>query len=443
MPVERVPDTPLTYYLISFDKNGRERDDDPDGGRFSRRALADLAAQPVTDVFFISHGWKGDLPAAREQYNRWIAAMLSCPGDIAAIRALRPAFRPMVIGLHWPSLPFGDEEFGGGATSFDSGASPTLDNLIDTYADRIADTPAARAALRTIFESAVADSDPATLPPQVADAYRTLNREAGLGSDGEGAAPGADREPFDPETAYQNARGSAEDDPVSFGGFSLSGLLAPLQQLSFWQMKDRARTFGESGGHALLKEIQTAAPTARVHLMGHSFGCVVMSATTAGPGTHGTLPRPVDTLFLVQGALSLWSYCSRIDAAGGIPGYFRAIVAGHKVQGVTAVTTSSFDSAVGRFYPLGAGVAKQVAFAPGELPKYGGLGTFGVQGPETDATSVDMLAVTDHYGFTPGQTYNVNADEYIRNGGGASGAHSDIAHPEVAHAYWEAIIARG
>ena len=32
--------------------------------------------------------------------------------------------------------------------------------------------------------------------------------------------------------------------------------------------------------------------------------------------------------------------------------------------------------------------------------------------------------------------------EYIRNGGGASGAHSDIAHPEVAHAYWEAIIAR-
>ena len=29
------------------------------------------------------------------------------------------AFRPLLIGLHWPSLPFGDEELsGGGAASF-------------------------------------------------------------------------------------------------------------------------------------------------------------------------------------------------------------------------------------------------------------------------------------------------------------------------------------
>ena len=29
----------------------------------------------------------------------------------------------------------------------------------------------------------------------------------------------------------------------------------------------------------------------------------------------------------------------------------------------------------------------------------------------------------------------------IKNGGGASGAHSDIAHPEVAHAFWSAVLA--
>ena len=57
---------------------------------------------------------------------------------------------------------------------------PTLDALIDAYAERIADTPAARAALRTIFEAAVVDSDPPALPPAVADAYRTLNRESGI-----------------------------------------------------------------------------------------------------------------------------------------------------------------------------------------------------------------------------------------------------------------------
>src|SRR5438128_11656859 len=122
MPLERVPNTPLTYYLISFDKKGRERTDDPDGGVLSRRMLTDLATQPATDVFFMTHGWKGDLAAARDQYNRWIPAMLACPDDIARVRAIRPTFRPVLIGLHWPSLPFGDEEFGGGAASFDQDA---------------------------------------------------------------------------------------------------------------------------------------------------------------------------------------------------------------------------------------------------------------------------------------------------------------------------------
>ena len=127
MSLEQVPGTSVAYYLIAFDKNGRERTDDPDSGTFSERVLADLAAQPATDVFLVSHGWKGDMKAAREQYNRWISAMLTCPDDIARMRALRPGFRPMLIGLHWPSLPFGDEEFGGGAAAFDPSAIPTLD----------------------------------------------------------------------------------------------------------------------------------------------------------------------------------------------------------------------------------------------------------------------------------------------------------------------------
>ena len=260
---------------------------------------------------------------------------------------------------------------------------------------------------------------------------------------GEGAAPGADREPFDPDAAYENGRASAGDDPVSFGGFSLSGLLSPLQQLSFWQMKDRAKKFGEKGGHELLRTIQTTAPNVRVHLMGHSFGCIVMAAVTAGPGGAGTLPRAVDTLFLVQGALSLWSFSSKIEVAGGVPGYFKSIIAGKKVAGVMLATTSEFDAAVGRFYPLGAGIARQVAFAPGELPKYGGVGTYGMQGPGTNAAGLDMLPLAQSYGFHAGQTYNINSNDVIRNGSGASGAHSDIDHPEVAHAFWEAIVARG
>ena len=443
MPIERVPDTSLTYYLIAFDKKGRERGDDPDGGTLSRRALSDIAAQPPTDVFLISHGWKGDVPAAREQCNNWIRAMTMCPADLARMRAARPEFRPLLIGLHWPSLPFGDEDYGAGSAAFDMRAVPRIEELIERYAERIADTPAARAALHEIFQSALDDDEPAQLPEKVADAYRTLNREAGLTNGGEGAAPGADRESFDPETAYQNARASAGEDPVSFGQFRLSGLLAPLQQFSFWKIKERARVFGESGGYDLLGGIQNSAPKARVHLMGHSFGCIVVSAATAGPGARGSLPRPVDTLFLVQGALSFWSYSSKIAEAGGIPGYFHPILAGRMVAGAMLATTSEHDTAVGRFYPLGAGVKHQVAFVPGQLPKYGGLGAYGMQGPGTNAVSKNMLPIGASYGFHAGGAYNIEASDYIRNGGGASGAHSDITHPEVAHAFWEAVLAMG
>jgi hypothetical protein len=300
MAIESVPGTELKYYLTVFDKDGHEREDDPDGGTLSHRVLTELSRQPVSDVFLMSHGWKGDIPAARDQYTRWIGAMAACGADLAMIRQMRPDFCPLLVGLHWPSLPFGDEDFGGIA-SFDGAEPPLLDNLIESYVARISNTPPARKAIGTILESAFRGDTPETLPADIVAACETLNREAGLAESGEGAAPGEDREPFDAEQVYQDACLMVSESPVSFGGFQLSGLLAPLQQLSFWKMKERARRFGESGAHRFLTKIQLAAPNARVHLMGHSFGCIVMSAAVAGPpGTFAGLPRPVDTLFLVH-----------------------------------------------------------------------------------------------------------------------------------------------
>src|SRR3546814_13366531 len=77
-----------------------------------------------------------------------------------------------------------------------------------------------------------------------------------------------------------------------------------MLQLSFWQMKDRARSVGERGVAGLLRKLQGAASEyTRFHLMGHSFGCIVVSAAIAGePGA--TPPKPVASAFLAQGALS-------------------------------------------------------------------------------------------------------------------------------------------
>jgi hypothetical protein len=174
------------------------------------------------------------------------------------------------------------------------------------------------------------------------------------------------------------------------------------------------------------------------HLMGHSFGCIVVSATLAGPAGQGEIVRPVDSVMLIQGALSLWSYCSDIPHAPGQSGYFHSLISGRRVRGPIITTQSVFDTAVGRFYPLGAGVARQVAFAPNEYPKYGGVGSFGVRGPGLEVGDLAMLPVGETYKFEPGKVYNLESSHFICEGSGASGAHSDIAKPEVAHAFWAA-----
>src|SRR5262245_27701829 len=215
MSMENVPGTDLKYYLISFDADGRERADDPDGV-MSERVLEALRQDPITYIFIISHGWKGDLPAAREQYRNWIAAMARNEADRERVRQLRHNYWSLLVGLHWPSLPFGDEELGAGGVSFGvkpAGARPaaapeaaSTEVLINAYASRIADTAKAREALKTIFAAAAKNVAPNTLPQEVRQAYEILNEEAGLQSGGAAAAPGADREPFDPEAYYQAVR---------------------------------------------------------------------------------------------------------------------------------------------------------------------------------------------------------------------------------------------
>jgi hypothetical protein len=444
MPLRRVPDSDLQYQLLVFDEHGVERRE-PDGSLQSdavKRRLADRS-DPVTDVFFVSHGWKGDVQAAIEQNDRWIAAMASVQADRDAARQRPTGFRPLIIGLHWPSLPWGDESLddaGGGVLSADDDARNP-----EAFAARIAATPAARAAIRTILQNAPSDADAQSLSSSTRAAYATLFEEAGLGTGNAGAPPGFDQPAFDPDAIVRDF--SATQETQSTSDMHVLGaehpwreaVLSPLRQLSFWKMKDRARMFGETGAHALLASLQSAVPDARFHLMGHSFGCIVVSAMVAGAPDAPPLARPVDSLFLVQGALSLWAYASDIPFARGTPGYFSRIAKSKLVRGPIVTTRSKHDTAVGRFYPLGARVAQQYVLGD-ELPQYGGMGAFGIQGLAA-ARDLPMRQADYRYGFQPGAVYNLEASEIIRNGEGASGAHSDIAHPEVAHAFWCAVLA--
>jgi len=444
MPLRRVPGIDLQYHLVVFDENGVERRE-PDASlqtdAVSKR-LTD-ASERVTDVFFVSHGWKGDVSAAIEQNDRWIAAMASLERDREAAHSRPMGFRPLIVGLHWPSLPWGDESLddaGGAVLSGDNDGG-----RVEAFARRIAGTPVARAALRAIFDKVDADAGSHSLSASTRAAYTTLFEEAGLGTGNGGAPPGADQAGFDPDAIIRDF--NATRNVTSGSRMQLLGaeqpwreaVLSPLRQLSFWKMKDRARAFGETGAHALLVTLQAAAPNVRFHLMGHSFGCIVVSAMVAGSRTASPLARPVDSLFLVQGALSLWAYASDIPLVRGTRGYFNRTVDSRLVRGPIVTTRSKYDTAVGRFYPMGARLARQVVLDD-SLPEYGGMGAFGIKGL-AGIQDLPMKPADYRYAFQLGTIYNLEASETIRNGDGASGAHSDIAHPEVAHAFWSAVLA--
>jgi len=445
--VETVPGHDISYHLLAYGKDGQERPEDD--GLYSRVLLGAAAAVPPSDVFLFSHGWNGDVPAARLQYGNWLATMADCGQDRAEADAMPGGFRPLLVGLHWPSKAWGDEELG--AASFTAGVEAQVPGdqagsgheddiglLVNRFASRLTDSDRTRQALRTIIESALDDPAPMTLPAEVRQAYLTIDDDAGMGAEGVGGGPGDDRDDFDPEVTYQAC---LQEDIAAFGAPSLGGVLAPLRVLTFWQMKRRARIFGESGAALLLSALQAAVPAARFHLMGHSFGCIVASAAIAGPVGSARGRRPVSTLILVQGAMSLWSFCSSIPARPERPGYFRRVVTEGLVQGPVVTTTSVRDRAVGVFYPLGARARHQVALAPGHLPVYGGVGTFGIQGASLQIADETLAPAGDPYDFRAGLVYNLDSDAVIAKGGGASGAHSDICHPEVAHAVWQATTA--
>lgn len=437
MPIRQVPNENQNYYLINYDDKGKERSAD-DGSLLSAIVVKEIAETPVTDVFLMSHGWLGDINDAQAQYDKWMANLLSCKKDIEKMKVVRPGFKPLLIGLHWPSKPFADED-NQGAFSTDLTAAIDPDKMINDAIERdmrILAAPAkVRTQLRKIYKAYLELDNPDSLPDAIQRAYKSIDDALRIDN--------AEREPFDPDQIYQNALDSDKQDMEagSFGGFSFGNLLAPLRVLSFWRMKDRARKFGESGGSDLLRQLQKASSkrNVRYHLMGHSFGCIVMSAIAAGPQKAAPDQKPINSMMLVQGAMSIWAYCPSFPFDKKKGGYFNSALKNKRITGPLLTTQSEHDNAVGCFYPLGAGIKRQVDFAV-ELPKYAAIGAYGIQGLDDMTDPVTMGNVDHDYQFKPGRIYNIESSNVISKKVIGVGAHSDITHPEIAHAWWQAAM---
>ena len=281
MPIETIPGTDIRYHLVSLDDKGSERTDDPDG-RMSDRIKAALRAEQPTDVFVFIHGWKGTCRRRDTSTPRGCRTLMQQTGDLVRARAGRPGFVPLLVGLHWPSLPFGDESLRPGA-SFAVGADgPLKRDRRSRAADRryagrtcgLAHDLRSRAE-RRLRARHIAGGRGGGLPhprSRIGDAsrrrrWRSRCRSRSLRS-GCRVCRGQRR-----RREFRRRRGVRRR------------CFRRWCNCPFWKMKDRAKRVGEAGGFALLSALMHASEDrdVRFHLMGHSFGCIAASASACGP----------------------------------------------------------------------------------------------------------------------------------------------------------------
>jgi hypothetical protein len=135
---------------------------------------------------------------------------------------------------------------------------------------------------------------------------------------------------------------------------------------------------------------------------------------------------------LLQAAYSHNGLGTKYDGAND--GFFRAVIATHRIAGPIIATCTRNDQAVGKAYPIASRLAGQAASALGDRSdRYGGIGRNGCLPACTpEAVDATLLPVTSAYQFQADKIYNLNADAIITG-------HSDIQKPEVAHAMLAAI----
>jgi len=445
---------PYPFFPVQFTKDGvvfQQPDVDALMGGFHAG---------VTDLFVISHGWNNNMDDATNLYSGLCAQVAA---QIAGVPSLKGRIF-VICGILWPSMKFEDQDLipGGAASLNDAVSKDQLRARVRDLADLIqgkgwpmeAPDPAVESALGSVQQS-VGDweDDPSVrenvvtvirglLPARSADAEDASDRFLSMKADL--LITNLSRSLNPPQNVPQGAS-AASLDPFSSGPVSglggaagfrdvlggvQSAFLHLLNFTTYYLMKARAGDVGVKGVKPLIEAIRGLRPDLRLHLIGHSFGCrVVTSAVNALAG--GDQLRP-NTMTLLQGAFSHNGFASRFE--GTNDGAFRQVVAQKKVRGPILITHTRNDKAVGVAYPIASRIAGQTASALGdENDIYGGLGSNGAQTQVTTPERVTgtLLEVGGSYPFAPAATsskpYNLKADAFIAG-------HSDIVNPQVGFA---------
>jgi hypothetical protein len=426
----------IPYVAAVFDKDGAALNKQevklPDG---------------TTDVIVASHGWNNNQEQAEQLYTDLFTNFAAVASDQLQNKKIA------IVGVIWPSKRFTDvvdaavaEQARGGGAGFGT-SSTAADETIKAKLDVIAtmfDKKAAKKITAAKNQIGKLESD-LDARRKFADELRSLLDESAAHEDDNsalffkldgsvlleklkmptplvstGQAGGGGAASLGAHPKATTAGGAAGLGDI-FSGIK-AGAIRFLNYLAYYEMKRRAGTVGQNGVGPMLDRL--ADSVQRIHLVGHSFGCRVMTAAAATSTTD-----KIQSMSLLQAAFSHNSFSKSMN------GFFRSVVDNHRVKGPIVITYTPNDRAVGIAYPAASRLSGTVASAFGDAnDKFGGLGRNGAQKMESGEVvqSVDqLLAVGGSYSWQSGRFHNLESSKYIINPSGGD-AHMFVTGKEVA-----------
>jgi hypothetical protein len=396
--------TRLPWYIMPFDREGTCT------GPLTRRHLIDeVERNDYTDLFLFSHGWNNDWQTASKRYDGFVRGYIEM---LAQHHLTYPTqHRSVLVGIFWPStalvMPWEKgPDFAAEAGTLDDEVAENCRDVDEIAAD-IAVRDRAEFYRLTQLES-LSGADARRLAQIVS---RTMNAYVDADADVGGAV--ARRSPKDLLDAWSRVPrrvsapptgefGFADDSGASpaapEGAFDLSDLDPRnlVRLATVLKMKDRAAKIGARGASPLLRDLLEARNSLRVHLIGHSYGSiVVLSALCYPPGEAS--PPMVESVLLLQPAVSQWCFAADVAGEGYAGGYRRAL---QQVKRPIFTTFTRQDLPLTKFFHLAARRERdlgQVEIASEGLPqppsRFAALGGYGPAG--LAAEELKVLAMSD------------------------------------------------
>ena len=414
-------------WLLRFDKDGACVSPDT-----HTALLASLGARPPGRVVLISHGWNNDFGDAVDLYTRFMR-------HVETLAAGDRDLTTVVVGLIWPSslAPADKGPVIAGPTMVSDNPTEPARMLVDAIAELAAreeiqvllgkpviDASEADALAHHVAAALSADGDraPSEAVEENPDSADVLTAMRALSSAGKEEP---DWDAFTAAPANGARKSPVSGGPAAASVFGIDPMMA-VRVFTVYQMKDRAGRVGARGVRALLDDL-LAQTHHKIHCVGHSFGCKVLLSAVCRDAPP---VRPVESMLLLEPAISHLSFAASVPGRPG-PGGYRTALSEHYVAQPLFSTYSRWDMPLHTIFHL----ALRRAADLGELQTAAGEGTsagtppsvycaLGGYGPRgADEALIDPLPCAGSpYQLAPGhRVYAFDGSEDKRIGG-----HGDV-----------------